>query len=241
MTLRFLDLTLPTIEENLALDDALLSEVEEGREPPLLRLWELGRPAVVLGASGRMNQDVVVASCESDGIPIARRSSGGGTVVIGPGALNFAVVLPRDFAPGLDAVDFAQNYVLERVAEQFRRFVPAVEVLGSGDLTVHRRKVSGSAQRRLKRHFLVHATVLYDFPLDLIDRYTRTPERQPSYREQRSHGDFVANLEISRPQLIEAVRHAWKVDDSTHVEVPYEAIRALVSEKFADPSWVKRL
>lgn len=238
----FLDRTLPTIEEDLALDEALLVEAEEGRLGPLVRVWERPTPAVVLGASGRLHEDVITEACLADGVPIARRSSGGGTVVVGPGALNFAVVLPRDFAPGLDAVDRAQAFVLGRLASELRgRGVPA-EVLGSGDLTVARRKVSGSAQRRLKGYFLVHATVLRDFPLGLIARYTRQPDRQPAYREGRSHDDFVANLGVARMDLVTALRAAWGIPPvAVTPEVPMSAVASLVSSKFGDPAWVARL
>ncbi len=237
--MRFLDLTLPTIEEDLALDEALLIEVEEGRSPPLLRLWEPRKPAVVLGASGRL-AEVFVDRCRRDGVPIARRGSGGGTVVVGPGALNFSAILAKDAAPGLDAVDLAQRFVLERVADAIRDSGPAVQVLGSGDLTLEGRKVSGSAQRRLKGHFLVHATILYDFPLAAIDDYLGLPARQPSYRENRPHREFVANLPVSRDVLARALRTAWGPFAPEPVEIPTDRVAALVAEKFASPGWVER-
>lgn len=239
----YLDLTLPTIEENLALDEALLQEVEEGRLAPLLRTWEFPRPAVVLGASGRIGEDVIAESCARDGVPIARRSSGGGTVVVGPGALNFTVVLARDFAAGLEAVDVAQHYVLERVASQIRGEGPAVEVLGSGDLALSGRKVAGSAQRRLKRHFLVHASILYDFPLEFLSRYTRVPTRQPSYRRDRTHEDFVANLGLPRATLLQVLRSAWDACNMG-IElalVPEGRVREAVAEKFGRSDWTYRL
>ena len=115
-SISLLDLTLETVEENLALDEALLIEADEGRAGAVLRFWESPRFAVVLGASRRMAEDVRVEACRADGVPILRRSSGGGTVVIGPGALNVTLVLPDSAAPGLSAVDVAQQFVLERIA-----------------------------------------------------------------------------------------------------------------------------
>ncbi|HEX8202655.1 MAG TPA: lipoate--protein ligase family protein, partial [Isosphaeraceae bacterium] len=152
--LRWLDRTLPGVEANLALDEALLVAAEEQGAGSVVRLWELPGLAVVLGASCRRAEAVRLELCRAEGVPVARRSSGGGTVLLGPGALNVAVVLPRDAAPGLGAVDVAQHFVLERIAAAVRALGPSVEVLGSGDLTLRRRKVAGSAQRRLRRHFL---------------------------------------------------------------------------------------
>ncbi len=241
--MHYLDLTLAGIPANLALDEALLIEAEERGSPPVLRIWEPDAFAVVLGSSCRWREDVRVDACREDGVALARRSSGGGTVVVGPGTLNLTVVLPIDAAPGLGAVDVAHRFVLDRLARALREGGTAVEVRGLGDLTVGDRKFSGSAQRRLRRHFLVHATMLYDFPLEKIDRYTTLPRRQPSYRADRPHGDFLMNLGLPRASLIEAIRSAW-IPPGGGIEtpaVPEETVRELVASKFADPSWIQRL
>jgi lipoate-protein ligase A len=67
------------------------------------------------------------------------------------------------------------------------------------------KKFSGNSLRVKRTHFLYHGTLLYDFDLSLIEACLRTPPRQPAYRGQRSHLDFVTNLPLSRAQLIEAV------------------------------------
>src|SRR5205823_1074606 len=93
LPMHFLDLTLPTLADNLALDEALLLEAEAGRAGEVLRLWEYPRPAVVLGAGCRIAEEVDVAACRADDVPIARRASGGGTVLLGSGCLCFSLVL----------------------------------------------------------------------------------------------------------------------------------------------------
>jgi lipoate-protein ligase A len=240
---RYLEGALPGIAANLALDEALLIEADEQGAGAALRIWEPDEVAVVLGASGRWRDDVKVEACHADGVAIARRSSGGGTVVIGPGTLNVAVVLPSTAAPGLGAVDVAQEYVLGRIGRAIRARGPGVELRGSGDLTLDRRKFSGSAQRRLRTHFLVHATLLYRFPLEWVDRYTRLPARQPAYRDRRSHGDFLVNLEMPRATLVEAIRAAWLPPGrpTEPAAVPEAMVRRLVATKFGDPAWIERL
>lgn len=242
-SLAFLDLTLDGIAANLALDEAFLIEAEEGRAGPILRLWESPELAVVLGASGRWRDEVRVENCRADGVALARRSSGGGTVVLGPGALNFTVVLPLDFAPGLAAVDRAQLYVLERVAQGLRAEGAPVEVKGSGDLTLGLRKFSGSAQRRLRRHFLVHATILHGFPLERISRYLAVPARQPSYREGRPHADFVTNLGLARERIVHALRSTWLWQGvpPPPAVVPTKLVEELVASRYGDRAWTERL
>ena len=236
------DLTLPTIEANLALDEALLIAADEHAAGSVLRFWEPRDVAVVLGATGRLSEDVHVEACRADGIAIARRSSGGGTVVVGPGTLNVAVVLASDAAPGLGAVDRAQQFVLERLAAGIRTLGCPVDVLGLGDLTISGKKCAGSAQRRLRRYFLVHATVLYDFPLPLVTRYTALPRRQPAYRAGRSHAEFLVNLGRTRHELVGAISAAWEPGSADGpAPVTQGLIGQLLETKFGAKEWVERL
>jgi len=242
--LKQFEVSFPDVADNLACDEALLVLAEERGGPPVLRFWELDRPAVVLGASCRLWENVRVEACRGDGVPIGRRSSGGGTVVIGPGALNVTLVLPIDLEPvAFRSVDTAQRFVLERVAEALRVEVPGVVMLGSGDLTLGGRKFSGSAQRRLRRHLMVHASILYNFDLDLIDRYTAMPPRQPSYRDNRPHSDFVVNLPMTRAQIVRAVGSAWNPspDPALDYAVPLDFVEDLSRRKFKDFGWIERL
>lgn len=228
--------------EDLALDEALLVEADEHDGPAVLRFWEPNQYAVVLGASRSIERDVLVTACRADGVPILRRSSGGGTVVVGPGALNAAVILHEKTQPGLWAVDLAQRYVLERIAGSLRRCGPEVAVLGLGDLVLCGRKFGGSAQRRLKNWFLVHCSILYDLPVETIARYLALPERQPAYRQGRSHEDFLSNLPLARRILVDAIRGAWPCGEALWPP-PARAlgrIPDLLSEKFGNPSWIER-
>jgi lipoate-protein ligase A len=237
-----IDFTCSSVEEDLALDEALLIEADEHGGPAVLRFWEPLSYAVVLGASRPKNQDVVGEACRTDGVPILRRSSGGGTVVVGPGALNVSVVLNENAQPGLWAIDAAQRYVLERLAESIRLAGPAVSVLGLGDLVVGGRKCGGSAQRRLKHWFLVHCSILYNMPIERIARYLALPDRQPAYRGGRSHQDFLSNLPLARRILLDAIRAAWS-SGSPLSPPPAGALVLLpdlVSEKFGNRSWIER-
>jgi lipoate-protein ligase A len=116
-------------------------------------------------------------------------------------------------------------------------------VQGSGDLTLGDRKFAGSAQRRLRRFFLVHASLLYDFPIGLIARYTRLPHRQPSYRFGRSHDEFLTNLPLPRETILDAVCASWLPPKliPARPELPWDVVEELVGTKFGDPAWVTRL
>jgi lipoate-protein ligase A len=206
---RLLDLTLPSPEENLALDDALLEELDERGGDPVLRFWESDRYFVVLGPSCRLLDDVHTAACEQDGIGWLRRSSGGGTVLQGPGCLSYALVLPLTLHSDLKDIRTTNRFILERMARALHRWEPAISFRGVSDLAIDGMKVSGNAQRRKRNALLFHGTILHAMQADLIARYLRQPARQPDYREGRPHGTFVRTITVSPEELKRAIAGEW--------------------------------
>ncbi|OYW18312.1 MAG: hypothetical protein B7Z55_10850 [Planctomycetales bacterium 12-60-4] len=106
-TLRFSDDSRPTPEENLAVDEDLLRAVDANPQAAVLRVWEQSTTAVIVGRSNAIEREVDVAACEADGVPILKRCSGGGAVVLGPGCLCYSLVLPSgDNGAGEDGALF---------------------------------------------------------------------------------------------------------------------------------------
>ncbi len=209
--MKLLELTLPTPAENLALDEALLAEAEAASQPrEVLRLWESPTPMVVLGRASQVEQEADISTCRKLGVPIYRRHSGGAAVVAGPGCLMYAVVLSYDLRPHLRMIDQAHRFVLDALAAALANLRPDVQCRGTSDLTLGgRMKFSGNSLRCCRTHLLYHGTLLYDFPLELIGQCLKQPPRQPDYRDQRTHRDFVVNLNVSRGELRDAVVQAW--------------------------------
>jgi lipoate-protein ligase A len=239
--MQFLELTLETPAENLALDEALLVAAEEDEAPAeVLRLWESPTTVVVLGSSSRYESETIVASCLRDGVPILRRASGGAAIVTGLGCLMYGVVLSYERQPHLRMIEEAHRHVLGALARSFSKRVRGVEHLGTSDLALGGRKFSGNSMRCKRGHLLYHGTLLYDFPLPCIAEYLGTPARQPTYRKNRPHEEFVTNLPLSRDDLIAAVREGF----SAHEPIaawPRELTRQLVEEKYSSDEWSRRL
>lgn len=221
--MRHLQLTLESPAANLALDEALLLAAEAGElEGGVLRIWESPEYAVVLGRSSKASVEVRREACRRDGVPVLRRVSGGASVLVGPGCLMYAVVLEADFrleSAGIAApVDQAHRAVLGRLESALRPYVAGVLRAGTSDLALAgaegepSRKFSGNSLRIKRSHLLYHGTILYNFDVTAIDRWLARPARQPDYRANRSHGQFVANLPLARPQLVAALLGAWRAD-----------------------------
>ena len=236
--MKHLDHTFPTPQQNLACDEVLLDLCEEGKTGELLRFWESEEYFIVLGSSNKFRQEVHVDACEADGIQILRRHSGGGTVLQGPGCLNFSLILKIDSSGPTRNITETTKYIMHRHAEMFSSLLAKkVEMKGSSDLTIDGKKFSGNAQRRRMKALLFHGTFLLEFDLKRIEKYLQLSPKQPEYREQRSHLDFVRNIAASRDQIKLQLRSAW--DAATLFEhVPNEQIDELVKTKYSSDKWI---
>lgn len=237
--LAFLELSFGEPLEDVALDEALLLSAEDGGGPPVLRLWEAPRYAVVLGRSGRAQEEIDPAACLRDDVPVLRRCSGGGAVLLGPGCLVFSLVLPVEPVEHLHNIVQETARVLGRLAAALKPHVPAIAQRGTSDLAVGGRKVSGNSQRWLRRVFLHHGTLLYDFDVERVARYLRPPPREPEYRAGRPHEEFLTNLPLDGAMLRRIVAEAWGAGEPMPAP-PLELTRRLAREKYANPAWTDR-
>lgn len=237
--MRFLDLTLPTLEANLACEEALLLAAEGGEGDEILRVWEWQRTAVVLGAAGRLTSEVHVEACRAARIPVVRRSSGGGAVLLGSGCLIYSLVLAYRRCPLLDEIHSAFDWVLQQTCASLRKTIDGIRIAGVSDLVYGDRKFSGNSQQRKREFLLLHGTILYGADIDAMDRFLPMPPRQPGYRRRRPHAEFVTNVPLSRQQIVTAVRDAWNADTVTDV-FPERLVDRLVAEKYSNPQWLQR-
>jgi lipoate---protein ligase len=238
MEIGLLDRTLPTLAENLALDEALLLDAEAGQGGEALRFWEWPDPAVVLGAGCSLRADVNQQACERDEVPIHRRASGGGTVLLGDGCLVFSLVLRLDRDPALKDVNASYRHILGRICHALQS-IAAIELSGISDLAVAGRKCSGNAQQRKRNHLLHHGTLLYRFDLGLINRYLPMPEKQPPYRESRTHENFVTNLPAESETLKALIVSEWLATRRLDT-FPIGRTAELVVGKYSQDEWNKR-
>ncbi|MSR64364.1 MAG: lipoate--protein ligase family protein [Verrucomicrobiae bacterium] len=235
--MQLLDLTLRTPEQNLACDEALFNLCEEGGSHEVLRFWEPRDYFVVLGYSNKRATEANENSCRADGVPILRRCTGGGTVLQGPGCLNYTLVLRIGSRPELENVTSTNCFIMEQNRAALQPLVgEKIEIEGFTDLAIAGRKFSGNAQRRGKQFILFHGSFLLDFDLAKIERYLSTPSRQPAYRSNRSHEDFLMNLPFAAKEARGLLMEAWQTTNIVR-DVPMSSVQRLSEQKYARVEW----
>jgi lipoate-protein ligase A len=241
LSMEFLELSLPTPEQNLACDHALLEMCEQERSGrAILRIWQASRHFVVLGYSNHVRSEVNLDACRSRGVPVLRRFSGGGTVLQGPGCLNYSLVFPIPGEGPLSSITGTSRLLLQKQGRALEGLLQEpVTPQGQSDLAVRNRKCSGNAQRRLQQSLLFHGTILLDLDLSLVEKYLHMPSSEPGYRAGRSHGDFMRNLHLPPGRVAQALRDTWDAHQVVKT-VPHQMIDTLVEERYGQAEWTFR-
>ena len=231
------DLTLPTPEENLACDEVLLELCERGADDGLLRFWEPVQYFVVVGYGNKTAIEADLAFCQRQKIPVLRRCSGGGTVLQGPGCLNYTLILRIDSDGALASIPATNDFVLERHQQALAPLLRApVEKQGHTDLSIGGLKFCGNAQRRRQRYLLFHGSFLLHLDIGLVERALPLPSKQPDYRANRAHADFLMNLEVPSRLIKAALAETWKAATPLRT-IPFDEISLLAKEKYRADCW----
>jgi lipoate-protein ligase A len=235
--MQFLDLTLPTPQENLACDEALLDLCEQNGEHEILRFWESPQHFLVLGYSNKSSTEVNLDSARRSDVPVLRRCTGGGAVLQGPGCLNYSLILRIPDSGALAHITDTNASLMRRHQEALRPILGgAVEMRGTSDLALGSLKFSGNAQRRKRKFLLFHGTILQNLDIELVERLLPMPSRQPDYRHNRPHREFLTNIATDSTALKIALRQHWDATEPLR-EIPEKQIAALARDVYASDAW----
>ncbi len=234
--MKYADLTLPSPAANLACDEALLERCAEGTDE-VLRVWESPTPFIVVGYANAVALEVHLDACRKRNVPVFRRCSGGGTVLQGPGCLNYALCLQIEEDSPLASITGSNRYIMEKHRQLFETLLQRpVDLQGHTDLALAGRKFSGNAQRRKRRSLLFHGSFLLALDLPLMGELLPMPSKQPDYRGDRSHADFVCNVPLSASVIRKGLRAVWNAHETLGTP-PNDSIQRLVREKYSRDDW----
>ena len=235
--MQLIDHTFKVPEHNLACDEALLEFCEDDYDREILRFWEPEQYFVVLGYAAKSNLEVNIPLCRAKQIPILRRSSGGGTVLQGPGCLNYSLILKMSNSRSLKNIVETNAYIMDRHKEALKPMIGTqLAVRGFTDLVVGQQKFSGNAQRRKKKFLLFHGTFLLNFDIHLAEALLPIPSKQPLYRKNRPHLDFLTNINVPSQNIKATLQKVWNAHEP-FTQIPVQKIDELVKEKYTRNEW----
>lgn len=191
--LHFIHLKEVPILDQLKYEEALL-RVDE-------RNWlifnEKSSPAIVMGISGQKELLVNQEKWNQQPIPLIRRFSGGGTVVVDESTFFVTFICQGEHFH----FPLFPRHLMEWSAAFYRPLFPCQSFqLQENDYTVGEKKWGGNAQCITKNRCLHHTSILWDYTPERMD-YLLYPPKTPLYRKQREHTDFLYPLKRKFPQL----------------------------------------
>lgn len=166
-------------------------------------------PSAIIGRHQILDREVDLEWCAGHDVAIARRMTGGGAIVMGPGLLGWELVLSRTHLPAdLGAVT---ALLCEGLANGLGRLGIAARYRPRNDIEVEGRKISGTGGYFDGATLVFQGTVLVDLDPVLLTKALRLPAHKLGKRGLDTLADRIIDLKTllgtppPLPAVIEAV------------------------------------
>lgn len=168
----------------LAIDEALAQRVGTGESSPMLRLYTYRSHCALLGRFQNAENELHLEYCRENNIPVNRRPTGGGAIIMGENQLGVALTIPGNLGDTYSRArelmgKFSSGLVIGLnslgVKAEFRR---------KNDIEVDGRKLVGlGIYKAPSAGLLFHASVLVDLDVELMLKVLNTPFEKISDKE----------------------------------------------------------
>ncbi|NHJ14320.1 MAG: lipoate--protein ligase family protein [Candidatus Thorarchaeota archaeon] len=247
---RFIDLEEHTAYENMAIDEAIMLSMKDGKVPPTLRLYRWNPSAVSIGTFQGLRDEVDVDFCRKHGIDFIRRITGGGAVYHDyHGEITYSIILPKGHH--LVPEDIIESYgiLCEGIILGLESLGIEAEFKPINDIVVHGTKVSGNAQTRRLGCVLQHGTTLLNLDARLMFAILKVPEEKISDKMIEDVKDRVTSISdiagraVSISELQAALIHGFSraldinLRPGTLTEGEEKDASRLAREKYATEKW----
>lgn len=174
-------------------------------------------PAIVMGISGQpdvlLNRDLL----QQAPLPVIRRFSGGGTVVVDEDTLFATFICSKETTQ----VCGCPVEIHRWVEDLYKKIFPENFRLRENDYVFGDKKFGGNAQYIRKDRWLHHSTLLWVINPKLME-YLLHPPKAPKYRQNRHHLDFLCQLQdflsdrkAFLTRLMVVLQENWKICETS--------------------------
>ena len=225
---------------NLAMEEYIF---EKFKEDEVFMLW-INEPSVVIGKHQNLIEELNMKYCFENNIKIARRLSGGGTVVHDFGNLNYTYITNTTGDTALDFKEF-----LKPMYNALLNLKIDANISPRNDFRVQEKKICGHSQFMRKKRVLHHGCILFDSNLNNLRNALNVENKKIISKSAKSVKSSVANLkEISKldyeiSDFLEKLKNEI-VKTQENFEI-YELtkedilnIDKIKSEKYATKDWI---
>jgi len=176
---------------------------------------------IIMGIGGKPEKLLNLDKVRDDGVMVIKRFSGGGTVVVDQNSLWTTFIGRTHHFPHVDPfprkiMEWSANDIFTPAFSSLRTEVmnrggkyslgARVDInntvggdnipdfcLRENDYVLGKHKMGGNAQAIVRGAWLHHTSFLWDYVNENM-QYLTLPDKRPSYRKDRAHGDFLVKL-----------------------------------------------
>lgn len=248
--IRFIDLEVHSAFENMAIDEAIMLSMKEGKVGPTLRFYRWLPTAVSIGTFQGMNDEVDVDFCKSKNIDVIRRITGGGAVYHDyNGEITYSIILPKGHRLVPDDIVESYKILCNGVIKGVGHLGIEASFKPINDVIADRKKISGNAQTRRHSCVLQHGTVLLDLDVSMMFQALKVPLEKISdkmiadVKERVTSIRDILNQDIAIDELRNALRNGFS--DALRVKLVPSALTSeelklaekLANEKYSTTQW----
>ncbi|MGM0664016.1 MAG: lipoate--protein ligase [Thermodesulfobacteriota bacterium] len=237
--------------EGLAVDDTLPRSVALHGSCPILHLYSFV-PSAIVGKYQDIEAALRLDRCEARGIEVNRRSTGGGTVIMGPGVVSLGLGIELDH-PGLNGggVNGLFTTMSRILSDALAGFGIRSYFQPRNDLEVEGRKIAGlSAASEVGKSLLFHTSLLVDFDVELMLDIMNTPLIKLSdkgyscFSQRMTTVQMAAGGPVEVESVMDAVAGAFEsgfgirfVEDEPD-QWENESVRDFIENRYTRQDWI---
>ena len=249
-TWRYIENNRVTASAGLAADEVLATRVGTGTSLPTLRLYTY-QPCALVGRFQTIENELNLDYCAQNKIPVNRRPTGGGAIIMGENQLGVALAIP-----GKSDESYAS--VRERMSQFSQGIISGLNTLGikvefrrKNDLEVNGLKIAGlGLHKTATGGLLFHASLLVDLDVAYMLNVLQTPFEKISDKEIATVAERTTTVqrEYKKPLTLNNVRviilNGYKNAFDANIELSdlsneeMDEIRQLEKDKYMDSNWI---
>jgi lipoate-protein ligase A len=170
----------------MALDETLLELKAAEKIPHTLRFLQFSHPTVLVGHHQAVEEEVRLDYCQTRGIEINRRLTGGGALFWGEKELGWEIYISKKDPRVPSNIEDLYRKMGEAASLGLRHLGVRAHFRPRNDIEIQGRKISGTGGTEFSGAILFQGTVLVDFDVDEMLRALRIPTEKLQHKEIES-------------------------------------------------------
>ncbi len=232
---RVIDTGIAEGRRNIAFDQALIDAHSAGEIPDTIRFLRFN-PTALVGRHQAVGREIHVDYCRTNGIGLARRITGGGSIYFDQGQLGWELVLHRRTL-GIQGLPEISAAICEAAAHGLQSLGIDAQFRPRNDIEVEGRKISGTGGFFDGDTLFFQGTLLLDSDPEDMVKALRVPAAKLAKRKLDSAaervvtlrqllGDAMPDVEAAKAALLQGFRKKLGIETSPGAVTEAEQARA---------------